>query len=188
MCVSSTTNVLYLASSSLYGKVDPNSTVIYGFSTADFNLVRTITVHRMQHITGITEDPATKSLWVAGFDMNSTANPPKPFYDPYLAKVPSGVNDVCAVCILGANDLAMPLSIVWTGARLPAPEKCGGADLNGSGTVNLSDLAKFAQYWLCTAPSYCDGADLEPEQSPDGDVDIWDLDVLAEHWLNTGCN
>lgn len=187
MCVSSTTNVVYLASSSFYGKVDPDSTVIHGFSTADFNLVRTITVHRMQHMTGITEDPVTKSLWVAGFDMNSTANPPKPFYDPYLAKVPSGVNDVCAVCILGANDLAMPLSIVWTGAR-PVQKKCGGADLNGSGTVNLSDLAKFAQYWLCAAPSYCDGADLEPEQSPDGDVDIWDLDVLAEHWLNTGCN
>jgi len=185
MCVSSTTKVLYLASSSLYTKVDPNSTVIYGFSTEDFNLVRTITVSKMQHITSITEDPTTKSLWVAGFDMNSTALPSKPFYDPYIANVPQGVNNVSAKRIVDANDLSMPLSIVWTGAR-PAQKKCGGADLNGSGNVNLLDFAKFAQYWLC-APSNCDGADLEPEQSPDGDVDLKDLDVLANHWLDTNC-
>jgi hypothetical protein len=199
MCVSSATKVLYLTSS-LYNEMDPNSKVIYGFSTVDFNLVRTITVHEMQHVTGITEDPSTRTLWVTGYNMNcelprfpSSPSPiAGPFYDPYLAKVPQGTNDVNAVCILDANyadyDLAMPLSIVWTGSR--AQEKCGGADLNKDGNVTLVDLAKLAHYWLyinCAALNNCEGADLQPEQIPDGDVDIWDLDVLTENWLYTNC-
>jgi hypothetical protein len=200
MCVSSATKVLYLTSS-LYNEMDPNSKIIYGFSTVDFNLVRTITVHEMQHVTGITEDPSTRALWVTGFNMNcelprfpSSPSPiAGPFYDPYLAKVPVGVNDVNAVCILDANDpnydLAMPLSIVWTGSRA-AQEKCGGADLNKDGNVTLADLAKLAHYWLytnCAALNNCEGADLQPEQIPDGDVDIGDLDILTENWLYTNC-
>jgi hypothetical protein len=196
MCVSSTTNVLYLAPSLCYD-ADPASKVIYGFSTEDFNLVRVITVSGMQHITGITEDPLTNSLWMTGFSFHSMPSNPlemnpyedSPFYDPYLANVPSGINNVLAICILDANDLAMPLSIVWTGAR-PAIERCGGADLDESSEVSLPDFAILARHWLdnsCVAPSYCEGADLEPQAFPDGDVDIWDLDVLAEHWLDTGC-
>jgi hypothetical protein len=114
-----------------------------------------------------------------------------PFYDPYLANVPQGINDVNAVCILDANhaeyDLAMPLSIVWTGSR---QEKCGGADLNKNGQVNFQDFVKLAKYWLsgsCVNLNNCDGADLQPEVFPDGDVDLRDFDVMAEHWLDTGC-
>ena len=48
----------------------------------------------MQHVTSITEDPITKSLWVTGFNFNSTPILHRPdglpFYDPYLAKVPLG--------------------------------------------------------------------------------------------------
>jgi uncharacterized delta-60 repeat protein len=193
MCVSSATNTLYLTSS-IYCGAGHNSSVIYGLSTGNLNLVRTITISGMQHITSITEDPVTKSLWVAGFNFNSTPNPPisplaAPFYDPYMAKVPLGANNASAVCILGANDLAMPLSICWTGA-LPPPVKCGGADLNKNGTVNMQDLAILAKYWLrtdCFAFSNCEGADLEPQGNPDGDVDLKDFDVFADHWLETNC-
>ena len=193
MCVSSATNTLYLTSS-IYCGADHSSSVIYGLSTGNLNLVRTITISGMQHITSITEDPVTKSLWVVGFNFNSTPNPPisplaAPFYDPYMAKVPLGVNSVSAVCVLGASDLAMPLSICWTGA-LPPPVKCGGADLNKNGTVNMQDLAVLAKYWLrtdCFAFSNCEGADLEPQGNPDGDVDLKDLDVFADHWLETNC-
>jgi len=145
----------------------------------------------MQYVTSITEDLTTGSLWVAGFSFNS--KPPSaytlPFYDPNLAKVPLRVNNVSALCILGAGDLAMPLSIVWTGA-LPPLELCGGADLNVSNRVSLADLAILAKHWLdinCVAPGNCEGADLEPHAFGDGDVDIWDLDILAENWLNTAC-
>jgi hypothetical protein len=113
-------------------------------------------------------------------------------YDPYIAKVPFvpfGINDVNALYISGADDLAMPLSICWTGA-LPPPVKCGGADLNKNGTVNMLDLAILAKYWLntnCFAFNNCEGADLQPQGNPDGDVDLFDLDTLADNWLNTNC-
>jgi hypothetical protein len=87
-------------------------------------------------------------------------------------------------------DLAMPLSIVWTGA-LPEPEPCGGADINKDGKVSLKDLAILAEYWLntnCDAfNNYCHGADLEPELYPDDVVDLKDFVILVEHWLDTGC-
>ncbi len=197
MCISIATNVLYLASS-IYNKTDPNSAVIRGFSTGTLAPVRTIMVSKMQHVTSITENPLTHSLWITGFCFNSMPDSPDagalPFYDPYLAWVPLGVNNVSAVCILDANDpnndLAMPLSIVWTGAR-PAQELCGGADLDGSGRVDMPDFAWLARYWRntnCAAPNnYCEGADLEPEANPDGDVDLKDLEILAEHWLDAGC-
>jgi hypothetical protein len=195
LCVSSATNRLYLASS-LRNDADPNSTVIYGFSTATLAPARTIKVSKMQHVTSITEDPITHSLWIAGFCFNSMPNPDpgaSPFYDPYLAKVRRGENNVSAKCILDANYpkyLAMPLSIVWTGAQ-PIPKPCGGADLNKDGKVSMKDLAILANYWLKTdcGPSnnYCKGADLEPESFPDGDVDLEDLAILVEHWLDTGC-
>ena len=196
MCVSSGTNMLYLASS-LYSEADPNSAVVHGFSTDTLAPVRTITVSGIQHVTSIAEDPITNALWVTGFSFNVPTPDPLdmqqyvfalPFYDPYLAKVPKGVNNVSAVC-LDANDLAMPLSIVWTGAR-PVQEKCGGADLDGDGTVSLSDLAKLVGYWLdmnCGNSNDCERADLEPEANPDGDVDFKDFNILAEHWLDTGC-
>ena len=106
-----------------------------------------------------------------------------------LRRCPSGINDVNALCISGADDLAMPLSICWTGA-LPPPELCGGADLSGDGAVDLKDLVKLAVYWRstnCADLVNCNGADLEPEQIPDGDVDLKDLDVMADNWLHTGC-
>jgi hypothetical protein len=194
MFVSGTADILYLGSS-LYNSSDPNSKTIYGFSTQNFNRVRSITVSKMQHLTGITEDAVTGALWVTGF--NLTSNPyPLTLYDPYLAKVPRLPPDVNVTAVRiwdpndPNNDLAMPLSICWTGA-LPPPELCGGADLNKNGTVNLPDLAILARHWLnsgCGAPNNpCEGADLEPQAFPDGDVDLRDLDVLAEHWLNINC-
>jgi hypothetical protein len=170
--------------------MDPNFTVIQGYSTATLALARTITVTGMHHVTGITEDPVTNALWVTGFNLNSNPNAVTP-YDPYLAKVPRDINDVNAVCLSGPDDdLAMPLSICWTGALLP-PALCGGADLNKNGTVNMRDLAILANHWLnnnCGAPNNpCEGADLEPQSAPDGDVDIRDLDIFANYWLNINC-
>jgi hypothetical protein len=195
MCVSrsTNTNMLYLASS-LSNDANYNASVIHGLSTTTLLPVRTITVSGMQHVTSMTEDPVTKTLWVTGFNFNS--RPPSvdpdilPFYDPYIAKISSEANNVLAIrCVVDANDLAMPLSICWTGALSPQ-EKCGGADLSGDGVVNLKDLAKLAAYWRftnCAAPNNCNGADLEPQEIPDGDVDLKDLDVLADYWLNNNC-
>jgi hypothetical protein len=56
--------------------------------------------------------------------------------------------------------------------------------------VDYSDLAVLVQYWLdtdCATKSDCDGADLEPQSSPDGDVDWADHAVFAQFWGETGC-
>lgn len=112
------------------------------------------------------------------------------FYKPYLAVVPYDSNTAEAVSLSDSdpnNDLALPMSIVWTGTP---EEKCGGADLDGSGDVSFPDFAILARHWLdsdCASSNDCDGADLEPEDSPDGDVDIKDVAVFALHWLETGC-
>jgi hypothetical protein len=103
MCVSNSTNILYLASS----LSNNANSVIYGLSTTTLTPVRTITVSGMQHVTSITEDPTTNSLWVSGFNFNSAPDPPNPddlpFYDPYLAMIPLGANNVSAVCVVDSN-------------------------------------------------------------------------------------
>jgi hypothetical protein len=184
--------MLYLGSS--LSSPDASSISVYGFSTSgSLALSRTVTINAMGHIGDITDDPTSGNLWVTGFSMDPPEYPNpyvEPFYESYLAQVPIGATDVSAVSTLTAdpnNTLALPLSIVWTG---PLPEKCGGADLDNSGTVEFKDFAKIGEYWSatdCASSNNCEGADLEPENEPDGDVDIADLAVLMEHWLEPNC-
>jgi hypothetical protein len=173
---------------------DANSVSVHSLFTNNLTLDRSIQISNMGHITDITEDPNSGTLWVLGFSMPDylTYLPgdlsliPQ-FYDPNLAQVPYDSNGpVSAASIADANELGLPLSIVWT----VTPEKCGGADVDGGGTVNFDDFAVLADYWLdtnCAISNDCDGADLEPLAAPDGDVDMADLDVLAQHWLDTSC-
>jgi hypothetical protein len=193
MHVSKYEEMLYLGSS--LSAPDANSISIYGFSTSgSLTLARTINIANIGHISDITDNPSSGTLWIAGFTMDPPEYPNPyelPFYEPYLAEVPIGDNDVNALSTLTAdsdNDLALPLSIVWTGQLA---EKCGGADLNNSGTVEFGDFAKLGEYWSDTdraSSNNCEGADLEPENEPDGDVDMADLAILCEHWLDTACS
>ena len=116
MHVSDVTNMVYLASAQ-YNE-GSYSTTIYGFSKEQLAPERSITISGMQHVAGVTEDPATGSLWVAGFTMESIPEFPdpteSPFYYPCLAKIPSGGGDVQVVSLLGSSDLGLPMSIVWT--------------------------------------------------------------------------
>ncbi|MHC4602994.1 MAG: dockerin type I domain-containing protein [Planctomycetota bacterium] len=190
---------LYLASSaSPLGQPDAESTSLYIISKDDLIQssgdpnVQTIDINGMGHITDITEDPLTGTLWVVGFTepehitrLETDLSLQSQFYQPYLAIVPYNSSTVEAVYLSDAdpnNDLGLPVSIVWTVTQ----EKCGAADLDESGTVDFTDLAILAQYWPddnCAGSDNCGGADLEP----DGDVDMADLAVLAQHWLETGC-
>ena len=111
---------LYLASGQRNPQ-NPNDSVIYGLSTEDFALTRSITIEGMQQATSITEDPASGTLWVAGFSMPEIPAWPsateEPFYLPRLAEVPLGAESVSAVPISdpAQHDLALPTSILWTG-------------------------------------------------------------------------
>jgi hypothetical protein len=105
--------------------------VIYGLSTQDGSLIRSILIKDMQLVTSITENPKTGTLWVTGFSMPEIlerrlqANPQpfipdpfEPFYVPYLAEVPREAK-VFTQCIAdpATYKLALPTSVVWTGPR-----------------------------------------------------------------------
>ena len=187
MHMSDSTGILYLTSAQ-YNQADMNSTIVYGFST-DAGLLRTrsVPIDGVQHVTAITEDPATGSLWAVGFNYESMPEFPDstqpPFYYPCLARIPHGSNEAWVEALLGSHDLGLPMSIVWTGTA----EECGGADLDESGDVEFRDFAIFAEYWLdssCSASDWCGGADFDRSNT----VNSVDLAVMKRHWLETGCN
>ena len=121
MYVSKNNDKLYLTSSES-NQDDSDSTVLYVFSTQGvLTLEKTITIDGMRHVSGITEDPATGSLWVVGFNMDNVPHYPNPyipaFYYPYLARVSSDNDNVQLMPLYdpGSHDLGLPMSIVWTG-------------------------------------------------------------------------
>ena len=187
MHVSNTTGMLYLASGQ-YNPADINSTIVHGMSLDSLALQRTITVNGMHNVSDITEEPASGTLWIVGFNMESFPQWPDPtqppFYRPCLAKVPYGSNTVQAECIYDPNDhdLALPISIIWT-----KPVKCGGADIDGDGKVNFTDFSVLALAWL-TEIGDADWNSAGNISAPaDAFIDNRDLAVLVEHWLETGC-
>jgi len=192
MHVSNGTDTLYLASSQ-YSSPDPNNSQVYGLSLGDLTPDRTIMVNDMRHISDITEDLGTNELWVSGFNFNDNlpseievpSSNSSPFYEPYLALIPPSAGDGTTVTAYSLensdpnNDLALPLSIIWT-------DICGGADFTGNGIVNLQDFAVLASNWLsvCNQDNdWCDGVDLN-KLSP---VDLLDWRIFADHWLKD-CN
>jgi hypothetical protein len=180
--MSKITDMLYLASAA-YDPVDPNSTVIHGFSTEGaLVLERSVTINDMHHVTGITEDPQTGTLYVAGFNMYDIPLYPDPtkmaFYYPYLAKIPYGSDNVELILLFDpdSHDLALPMSIVWTSAV-----EHGEVDLDNSGDVGFSDISVLTEHWLdsdCGPPDWCGGADLDRS----GTVDLIDLNILIQNW------
>ncbi len=55
-------------------------------------------------------------------------------------------------------------------------------DIYSDGMVNLMDLSLLSTYWLsddCNEPDWCEGADIDMEES----VDLKDFAILANHWL-----
>jgi hypothetical protein len=117
MHVSDVTDRVYLTS----GQSIRNSytTTIYGFSKENLALEKTVTIIGMRHAIGITEDPSTGTLWLAGFNMTDIPDYPNPtqapFYYPCLANIPSGSDTTQVIPLLGSYDLGLPMSIAWTG-------------------------------------------------------------------------
>jgi hypothetical protein len=190
MHVSNVAHMLYMGSS--LNTPDAISVELKGLSTDDFTIARTVTISNMGHITDITEDPVTGTIWAVGFKMpvipQEILLSSGPFYEPYLAKIPYGSSAVTAVPISsgGGNDLALPLSVIWTGTE----PKCQGLDFDISGTVDYLDFAVFAAHWKqsgCTTPDWCGGCDLDPYFGDRGQVDITDLRIFGRYWLSSDC-
>jgi hypothetical protein len=120
MFASKTTKMLYLTSAA-DNPADSDSTVIYGFSTeGTLTLQRRVTITDLHHVTCMTEDPDTGTLWIAGFNMYDIPLYPNPtsqaFYYPYVAKLSSGSDQAHRISLYDApsHDLALPMSILWT--------------------------------------------------------------------------
>jgi len=140
----------------------------------------------MGHITGITEDTDSGTLWVVGFKMTNISeclddmelSNDFDFCRPYLAKIPQGTaGPVVAICLYDPvkypdNDLALPVSILWTGIE---EDKCSLADIDENGRVNFADIAILAEHWLqsgCASPDWCSGTDVTLDNKVNGD-DLW---------------
>jgi hypothetical protein len=150
-------------------------------------------------ITSMTEKPADGTLYVTGFtaprfpDNAIMSSWPYNqaggiFTTPMLARIARSDSGMIEAMNIVNGDLVLPSSLVWTPTIAQA--KCGGADIDDSDDVGLSDLGILVLHWLqtnCGGLDDCDGADLEPQYGLDGDVDIPDFAVLAEYWLQTGC-
>ncbi|MBN1846451.1 MAG: hypothetical protein JW810_12250 [Sedimentisphaerales bacterium] len=148
--------------------------------------IRKIRIDGMGHVLGITEDPASGDLWVAGFSMSyilgTISTSAEPFYHPRLARIPHGAEGPIQAGALYNEttcDLRLPVSILWTQRR------CGGADLDASRQVAAPDLELFLRHWLATPanPAWSDAMDLDGS----GAVDLADLSVMAAHWLEERC-
>ena len=109
----------------------------------------------------------------------------RPFYEPYISRVPMDeprVSNTVALTNLG-YDIALPLSVLY---NTDAGQACNPADYDSSGRVDFQDLATWAQHWTARhsgKTSVEAQFDLYPPDQPDGGLDLHDLAVLTECWL-----
>jgi len=131
LCASDQTQRVYLASG-YRDEQNLNQSYVYGFSMADGRLERIVTIDDMQIVTDITEDPNTATLWAVGYNLDASALDvysyeyvSESFYQARLVGIPNegaDIREVTAHPIESSDegrehDLALPLSIVWTGER-----------------------------------------------------------------------
>jgi len=137
-------------------------------------------------ITAIDENPSNGMLYATGFtgprlapDYRNTNSNVSLFTTPTLAVISHGQGGTVEAYRIVGSDLALPLSIVWAGVT-----ECIQADITGDGDVDFEDFGVLASQWL----------DLPDIPSADialplnNFVDIFDLAIIAEFWLQTNCN
>jgi hypothetical protein len=136
LCVSRydpSNSTLYVASAE--NPPDAESTKVYVLSATSLNVVRSVTIRHMGHITDMAEDPDSGLLGVVGFQMLRIPSEPEfqgttlleqaPFYEARFARIPYDSNGpVEAVCPAGASGngeiMTLPLSIVSIGPKKDA--------------------------------------------------------------------
>jgi hypothetical protein len=187
--VSHAGDLVYLASAQR-NPGSSDTTVLWAFSTDGLTLRYTIHIAGMQHLTSVTEDPSTGCVYAVGVNMiepvpdfPDPAQPP--FYYPCLARIPPESNSVEATALSdpACHDLALPMSVVWTGAVecFPqchedynewvstgkpdcwcSPRQChgdadgvsGGSTKTGVYYVGPSDLNLLVSSWLLKEPPH----------------------------------
>jgi len=178
---------LYLTSS--LNSPAAETVTFYQMSTTDFS-VSQIQILGIGHITGVTENPDTGDVWVGGFQMSdipeylNNINIPA-FYEPYVAKLSStGVVEkvMCLTDNDPNNDLALPISIQWTGVT--TTDACEDADIDDSGDVGLGDLMRMARAWLSSPTDSNWDAECDLATPMNNYIDLLDMSILSECWKN----
>ncbi|MEN6309824.1 MAG: GLUG motif-containing protein [Anaerohalosphaeraceae bacterium] len=114
------------------------------------------------------------------------------FWDVQVCGLTSGVGEGSSEGILGKTTQQMQTLATFTNAGWdfdrPVWMMCGQEypklvwnrpDIDDSGRMDLADFAILAAYWQAADCGFCGGADLTGDQS----VDLFDLQVFAEQWL-----
>ncbi len=89
---------------------------------------------------------------------------------------------ITTISLTGSSPPAICAEVLAGGYRL-------ASDISGDCYVDYRDLQIIADYWLyadCETYNDCEGADLEPSDDPDGDVDFFDFGTFAPQWMQ--CN
>lgn len=211
MTVSNYDQKLYL-SSSIASPNEPNDLIakVYYYSIVDINpfepnivfggivkinypnsKVYSQAIGYIPAITSMVVNPHNGALYATGFtspkfpvDQFLPTEIDSIFTTPTLAVIPSDIEESADANVITGCNLALPLSIVWTGNCFQ--NKCNGADIDNNGDVNYHDFAIIALQWL--QPPGDPSADIAPKPVGDGMVDLKDLAILANHWLETDCN
>jgi hypothetical protein len=71
--------------------------------------------------------------------------------------------------------------------ELEVYQDCQGADIDGNGIVDISDLGILTSYWMepdCNANNDCDGGDIYDDNT----IDFLDFVILAEYWQCNTCS
>jgi hypothetical protein len=113
-----------------------------------------------------------------GFDVNSVYPLPNCQF-----------TDLNADCIVGMGDLSI-LSQHWLRTDCNGSNDfCDGADINADGKVNFTDFILFSNEWLSRNCQYPCGSEKHPfseaDLTHDCCVDIYDLAIVVEEWLNS---
>jgi parallel beta-helix repeat protein/predicted outer membrane repeat protein len=140
-------------------------------------------------LTSMTEDLGHGILYVTGFTAptfkDEAAFPAFGvgfFTTPMLAAFSPYTNGPVQATKITGCDLVLPLSIAWTGDR------CGGANLGGNDAiVTFMDFAILASAWLSEPGDGNWNPAYDISKPTDSVINGHDLNVLAHHWLETGC-
>ncbi|MBN1787951.1 MAG: hypothetical protein JW806_06090 [Sedimentisphaerales bacterium] len=117
---------------------------------------------------------------VLGFDVNSA-------YPLPICRF----TDLNSDCMVNNEDLAI-IGRYWFRSDCDGNNDfCSGADIDENGSVNFDDFAFLANDWLNNGCQYPCGSEERPfpaaDLTRDCIVDVYDLAVIAEEWLND-CN
>jgi hypothetical protein len=96
--------------------------------------------------------------------------------------------DLNGDCGVDMSDLSI-LNLYWMRTDCSSDNDfCGGADIDKNGSVNFSDFVLLANDWLKNECQYPCGSEKRPypvaDLTHDCCVDIYDLTIVAEEWLN----